>query len=237
MSEKKGNLNPALVLFFSALALYLISLFLDSPHLELFCRPVIIPAIFYYYYTSVKGRINLLFSLTILSYFTAEILFLISDVEFLIPRLLFNLMPYFVITHFLVQDYFYYLKKKKYKTINLFFYLILIFLVYILFSVLSLTLESSQIIFAIYIAFAVLLLAISFVCFLILFAFNNKTILYMVLMVISFLISDLFFIFATQMTDIFALKFIFLASKQVSFFLYTSYFIKRTKYQLWKVTI
>lgn len=228
------KINSALVLYFIAVVLFICSFYFKSESLELFSRPVIIPSIYYFYYTSVKGKVNLLFSLSIFSYFLAEILFLISEIEYLIPRLIFNLIPYFAITFFLYQDFLYYFKKKKYKANSSILYLVAIFLLYLLYSVLSLTMDSPYIEFYIYITYAVLLFTIALLCFLIQFNFNNKTILYTILMVICFIISDFFFVFATQMKDIVLLKMIFLITKQLSFFLFTAYYINRTKYILWK---
>ena len=76
-----GKVNPAVILFFGALILYVVSIVVDSQNLELFSRPVIIPSIYYFYFISVKGRINLLFSISILSFFIGEILYLISKLD------------------------------------------------------------------------------------------------------------------------------------------------------------
>ena len=102
-----ANLNSALVLYFGALILYVVSIFFDSPNLELFSRPIIIPSIYYFYFISVKGRVNLLFSVSILSFFIGEILYLISASDFLIPGLICFGIPYFIVTYFLCQDFLY----------------------------------------------------------------------------------------------------------------------------------
>lgn len=228
------KINSALLLYFLAVVLYICSVYFKSENLELFSRPVILPSIFYFYYTSVKGKVNLLFTISVLFYFISEILFLISDVEFVIQRLICNLIPYFIITYFLLQDFLFYVKKQKKRTNNSSFYITSILLFYLLYSVLSMTKDSSYVEFSMYIAFAVFLFIMTLLSFLIQMNFTNKSILYMVLMVICFVISDFFFVFSTQMKDILSLKMIFLISKQFSFFLYTSYFINRTKYKLWK---
>ena len=102
-----GKVNPAVILFFGALILYVVSIVVDSQNLELFSRPVIIPSIYYFYFISVKGRINLLFSISILSFFIGEILYLISTSDFQIPILICFGIPYFIITYFLCQDFLY----------------------------------------------------------------------------------------------------------------------------------
>ena len=64
-----GKVHSALILYFAAILLYLIAVLLGSDNLELLSKPIIIPAVYYFYYFSVKGKINFLFSFSILSYF------------------------------------------------------------------------------------------------------------------------------------------------------------------------
>ena len=227
------KLNSALLFYFTALLLYACSIFFDSQNLELFCRPVIIPSVYYFYFTSVKGKVNFLFSISILFFFVGEILFLISQTDFLIPGLICYLLPYFIVTFFLCQDFLYYLKKKQYKVNSLAFYIIFLLLLYLIYNSLFLAMESSKVEFSIYILFGILLLFMGMISFLIQFNFNNRTILFMILMVIAFVVSDLFFIFSTRMQDLMALKMINLLMQQLSYFLYAGYFIYRSRYKIY----
>lgn len=224
-----GKVHSALILCFVAILLYLIAVLLGSDNLELLSKPIIIPAVYYFYYISVKGKINFLFSFSILSYFFAEILLLISATDFLYPGLVCFGIPYLIITYFLAQDFLYYLKKRKYAINNFSFYIIIILLLYLLYNVLSFINESSKLEFSFYIFNGILLFVMGIFAFLIQFNFNNKTILYMVLMVVFFIISDLFFIFSKSTKDVIALKMISIISQQLSYFFYVSYFIYRTK--------
>ena len=229
-----ANLNSALVLYFGALILYVVSIFFDSPNLELFSRPIIIPSIYYFYFISVKGRVNLLFSVSILSFFIGEILYLISTSDFLIQGLICFGIPYFIVVYFLCQDFLFYLKKKKYSINNLSFYIVLLLLFYLLYNVLSFINETSQLEFSIYIMYGILLFVMGIITFLIQFNFNNRTILFMVLMVMSFIISDIFFIFSNMMEEVFSLLIIKVLVQQLSYFLFVGYFIHRTNRELWK---
>ena len=104
------KVNSALILYFTAFVLYMIAVIIGSDNLELFSKPIIIPSIYYYYYISVRGKVNYLFSFSILSFFIGEILHLISREDFNISGLIFLLIPYFIILHFIIQDLIYYLK-------------------------------------------------------------------------------------------------------------------------------
>lgn len=234
MSKARSTYNSALVLFFGALILYMIALFIDSSNLELFCRPVIIPSLFFYYYIKVNGKLNLLFSISILSYFVGEILYLISEKDFFITGLIFFVIPYFIVTYFLYQDYVLYIKEKKSSTDTLSVLIVLFFLIYLLYTVLSFVTDSSQFEFVMYLVFALLLLVMTILAFLIQLNHSSKTILFMVLMVMSFIISDIFFIFSNMMEEVFSLQIIKVLVQQLSYFLFVGYFIHRTNRKLWK---
>ena len=234
MSRVSNKFNAALILFAVALILYVTSLFTDSPNLELFSRPVIIPSIYYYYFIKVKGNINFLFSISILSYFIGEIMNLISPQDFLIPELVLFIIPYFIITYFLYHDFTYYLKKRKYKMESISFFIVLLLLIYLIYSVLAFVTDATNFEFGIYVVYAILLFIMTGLAFLIQFNYSNKTILFMILMVSSFLFSDIFYIFSVMMNEVLSLKIINVITQQLSYFLFASYFINRTNYKLWK---
>ncbi|MDP5002176.1 MAG: hypothetical protein NWQ14_02500 [Flavobacterium sp.] len=223
------KVNSALFLYFAAILLYVVAVLIGSDNLELFSKPIIIPSIYYFYYTSVKGKISYLFTFSVLSYFTGEILFLLNQDDFLLSSLVFFGIPYIIITFFLAQDFLFYLKIKKYDVNNISFYIILMLLFYLLYNVLSFINETSQIEFSIYIIYGILLLVMGLLSFLIQFNFNNKAISFMVLMVVFFIISDLFYIFSKSTKDVMALKLINVVSQQLSYYLYVGYFVYRTK--------
>lgn len=229
-----GKINSAIVLFFVALLLYIFSIFSENSNLELFSGPIIIPSIYYYYLVSVKGRVNLLFSISIGSFFIGEILFLISSTDFLIPGLICFVIPYFIVVYFIGQDFLYYLKKKSYTLNNISFYIVLLLLFYLLYNGLSFIYEPSQLVFSIYFVYGLLLFVMGILAFLIQLNFNNRTILFMVLMVATFIVSDLFYVFSARMKDVIALKLINVLSQQISYFLYVCYFIYRTRYEIFK---
>ena len=95
------KVNSALFLYFAAILLYVVAVLIGSDNLELFSKPIIIPSIYYFYYTSVKGKISYLFTFSVLSYFTGEILFLLNQDDFLLSSLVFFGIPYIIITFFI----------------------------------------------------------------------------------------------------------------------------------------
>ena len=227
------KVNSALILYFTAFILYVFAVLIGSDNLELFSKPIIIPSIYYYYYTSVKGKINYLFSFSVLSFFLGEILHLISREEFNILGLIFLLIPYFIVLYFIFQDLIYYLKKKKININTFSFYIIVMLLVYLFFNGLMLMIEEKSFEFFIYFLFGILLLLMGILAFVMLINYINRTILYTGFMVGCFLISDLFFVFSKKIPDLIALKLINVATQELSFFCYISYFVYRTKFKLY----
>lgn len=227
------KVNSALILYFIAFIFYIIAVLIGSDNLELFSKPIIIPSIYYYYYISVRGKINYLFSFSILSFFIGEILHLISREDFNISGLIFLLIPYFIILHFIIQDLVYYLKKQKIKLNTFSFYIILMLLVYLFFNVLMMMIEESNFDFFIYALYGITLLLMGILAFVILINYTNRTILYTGFMVACFIVSDLFFVFYKKIPDLLALKMINVTTQELSFFCYISYFIYRTKFKLY----
>ena len=227
------KVNSALILYFTAFILYVIAVLIDSDNLELFSKPIIIPSIYYFYYISVRGKIDYLFSLWVLSFFIGEILHLISREEFNVSGLIFLLIPYFIILFFIFQDLIYYLKKKKINLNTFSFYVIVMLLVYLIFNALMMMIEEKSFEFFIYFLYGILLLLMGIWAFIMLINYNNRTILYTGFMVGCFLLSDLFFVFSKKIPDLIALKLINVATQELSFFCYISYFVYRTKFKLY----
>lgn len=230
------KVNSALILYCTAFTLYVIAVFIGSDNLELFSKPIILPSIYYYYYISVRSRIDYLFSFSVISFFIGEILHLISKDEFYISGLIFLLIPYFIILYFLIQDLIYYLKKGKIKLNTFSFYIILMLLVYLFFNVLMMVFEENNFEFFIYALYGITLLFMGILTFVMQINFTNRTILFSGLMAASFIVSDLFFVFHKKLSDLIALKMINVATQELSFFCYISYFIYRTKFKLYGKT-
>ena len=227
------KVNSALILYFIAFIFYIIAVLIGSDNLELFSKPIIIPSIYYYYYISVRGKIDYLFSFSVLSFFIGEILHLISREEFNISGLIFLLIPYFIILYFIIQDLLYYLKKQKIKLNTFSFYIIVMLLGYLFFSVLMMMIEENSLEFFIYFLYGILLVLMGVLAFVMLINYNNRTILYTGFMVGCFILSDLFFVFLKKLPDLIALKMINVTTQELSFFCYISYFIFRTKFKLY----
>ena len=61
----------------------------------------------------------------------------------------------------------------------------------------------------------------------------NRTVLFSSLMVTSFIISDIFYIFFTRIPDFLFLKVIYHLLQELTFYFYFSYFISRTNFKIY----
>lgn len=227
------KINSALILYFTALLLFIISVLIDSDNLELFSKPIIIPSIYYFYYISVRGKINYLFSFSILSFFIGEILILISAEDYLLLSLIALIIPYFIVFYFMLQDLIYYLKKRKIN-LNVFsFYIFVMFLAYLLSNVLLMIFEENSLEFYIYVLYGVVLLFLGVLAFVMQINYTNKAILFAGLTIVCFIMSDLFFVFAKFSPDLMVLKAVNVITQELSFFCYVNYFIFRTKFNFY----
>ena len=138
-------------------------------------------------------------------------------------------LPYVIVTFFLAQDFLYYSRVKNYEINSISFYILLFLLFYLLYNILSFINESSQLEFSIYIIYGILLLVMSLMSFVIQFNFDNKATSNMVLMMVFFIVSDFFFIFAKSTKDVLVLQIVYIISQQLSYYMYVNYFICRTK--------
>lgn len=227
------KVNSALILYFIAFAFYVIAVIIGSDNLELFTKPIIIPSIYYYYYISVRGKIDYLFSFSVFSFFIGETLHLINKEDFYLSGLIFLLIPYFVVLYFLVKDLLYYLKKKKIILNTISFYITAILLIYLFYNVLMMMVEEGSIAFFIYSLFGLTLFIMGALVFVMQINYTNRTILFSGIMVACFIVSDLFFVFYKKLPDLFALKIINVTAQELSFYCYISYFIYRTKFKLY----
>lgn len=227
------KVNSALILYFSALLLYIIAVLINSDNLELFSKPIIIPSIYYFYYSSVRGKINYLFSASILSFFIGEILILISIEDYFLLSLIALIIPYFIVFYFVLQDLIFYLKKKKIN-LNVFsLYVFVMLLVYIFFNVLMMMIEENSLEFYIYSLYGIMLFFLGVLAFVMQINYANKTILFTGLTIACFIMSDLFFVFTKIFPDLWVLKAINIITQELSFFCYVSYFIFRTKFKIY----
>lgn len=97
--------KPALVLYFLSSLVYVLSVALhwDNAITFLF-KPMIVPAILFYFWQESRGRIGILPFLFFFFFYVGDMLILIEFDDLLVPLMLLNLISYLILGYYLTLD-------------------------------------------------------------------------------------------------------------------------------------
>lgn len=182
--------TPALIAYLIASFFAVVGIVAKNEFLVLLMKPVIVPAIFFYYLQTKKTKVNWLFLIAMLSSFIADMIILFQLENGDIPIVLLNLFMYLIFFYFAIKDLPY-----KNLTVFSFFYFILIVCCFlgIVYFVLDLMTGLDSFLHYLFAVYGVLLSLLSSVI-----VFNHIKLLrlktfYAVIMCICFVTSDIFF--------------------------------------------
>lgn len=179
-----------LITFLIASIMTLIGMYLDNNFIVLLCKPVIIPAIYFYYLQIKEDNVNWKFTLAIMSCFIADMLAIIVFESSHFYIIFFNLICYIIFFHFALKD----IIVTKIKKIKIGYTIMLLtisflFLFYLI-DLIPAQKKSLEVFFLIYgtvLAFLITLIGFNF------FLNNSLKNLFAVLMSVCFLMSDIFY--------------------------------------------
>lgn len=96
--------NPSLVLYAIASVLTIIATFLECDWLIFFAKPIIVPAIFYYYLQQNKYKIQLLFFLGLISSYASDMIVLLTFDNSQVMIMLLNMFTYVIMLYYVIHD-------------------------------------------------------------------------------------------------------------------------------------
>ena len=96
--------RPALILYGAAVTLVLVAKIFRIENLMLIAKPMVIPAIFYYYLQTKRAKINLLFSFGLLMFFIADMIMVVVNQADLVLLMFCAIVSYCVIIIFSIRD-------------------------------------------------------------------------------------------------------------------------------------
>lgn len=96
--------NPSLVLYAMASVVTIITTVLECDWLTFFVKPIIVPAIFYYYLQRNKYKIQLLFFLAIISSYASDMIVLMTLENSQVMIVLLNMLTYVIMLYYVVHD-------------------------------------------------------------------------------------------------------------------------------------
>ncbi|MFH6969787.1 hypothetical protein [Flavobacterium sp. FlaQc-28] len=221
----KAN-KPSLILFFSALLFTVIFDWTGQDFLAIYAKAIVLPAIFIYFLISNDFKIRKTEGFIFLFCFIGQV-FDLMDIEiseiggvisFLIVYLL--IMKLFIFEHEKII-----LKKKDILPISI----VVIFIVYLLISVLSLQFDKMKRFNAVYTIYGIVLSLVSYFSFVSYITKGTFLALLMSLMAISYIFSDIFYIFNEYFSYSIVLVLIRDVTQILAYYFMVEYFLEKEK--------
>ena len=223
---------PSLVLFITAGTLALVAKICDIEVLMIVAKPMVIPAIFYYYIQTKTRDINFWFTLALWSFFLSDMVMVLFPLTGMVWIMVSCMVSYVIMLKFAIDD----CKVIKFSAFNIVFLAILLFLLgYILFTILNLKIDSIISNYLLYLVYGIILIVLVAVS-----AFNylsdsNTAFLHLCSMALCMLVSDLFFCIYRFVIQLPVIDHINLFAQFMSYFFMVKYFNSRKDNELQKL--
>ena len=223
----KAN-KPSLILYFLALLLTIIFDWAEQDFLAIYAKAIVLPAIFFYFFISNESKVGKTEAFVFLFCFVGQV-FDLMDVEvseigavlsFLIVYLL--LLKIFIVEREKVK-----LSKKDILPVSI----VVIFIVYLLVSVLSLQSDNMKKYNALYTFYGIVLSIMSYFCFVRYITKGTHIALIMSLMAVCYIFSDIFYIFNEYFSYSVVLVLIRDITQILAYYFMVEYFLERSKGQ------
>lgn len=184
------NIKPAIVLYIIAISITILASYFNNDLLLLIVKPIIIPAIFFYYLQLEKFKVNWLFTAALLSDFITDMIVLFQIGDAIYTILFLNTIAYLILGYFVISD----LSLRNLGNEKI-FYIVLAFVgnYLILYFVLDLIEVSNTILFYAYLIYGLILTTLSSFVGINFFSKNNLKYTYASIMCGCFVLSDAFY--------------------------------------------
>lgn len=221
----KAN-KPSLILFFLALLCTIIFDCTGQDFLAVYAKAIVLPAIFFYFLISSNYKIGKTEALIFFFCFVGQVFDLmeieVSEIggviSFLIVYLL--LLWFFVVNHQRIK-----LRRKDILPVSI----VVVFIVYLLISVLSLQSDNMKKFNFIYIFYGIILSILSYFSFVSYITKGTHVTLLMSLMAISYIFSDIFYIFSEYFSFSVVLILIRDITQILAYYFMVEYFLEKAR--------
>ncbi len=216
--------NPSLILYVAATVLALVAKVWDDEFLMLITKPMVVPAIYYYYLQTKTRNVSVTFSVAVWLFFAADMITLLFGPVGILWVMACGMASYLILSYFALTDAV--VPKLNIMNVGLLVALITV-LGYWLYTILGMNIESVNAHYSFYLAYGivlVLLVAISAFNFL---SRSTPVYLNLCLMSLCMLISDLFYSINKFVIEVPLLDHLNLFSQFVSYFFMVRYFVDR----------
>ena len=224
----KAN-KPSLILYFLALLLTIIFDLAEQDFLAIYAKAIVLPAIFFYFFISNESKVGKTEAFIFLFCFVGQV-FDLMDVEVSeIGAVLSFLVVYLLLLkNFIVEREKVKLSKKDILPVSI----VVIFIVYLLVSVLSLQSDNMKKYNALYTIYGIVLSIMSYFCFVRYIVKGTHIALIMSLMAVCYIFSDIFYIFNEYFSHSVVLVLIRDVTQILAYYFMVEYFLERSKAQI-----
>lgn len=215
--------------FIVVCVLYFFSALLQLDSLEILTKPLFLPVLLYYYIKKCKGNYQYRVIISFIFYYIAEMLVLNDGKQYYLISVSFFLVPYLILLYFVIKDLFPLLKDKGYNKINVSVFIVFVLLVYLYVSIISI-LDTETFYEEALLNFYGLILMLLGVFAITLYILKHSAInLFLIMTVIAFIVSDMFYIFIVKIEYNWVFKSVNLISQLLSYYFFVTYSLINAK--------
>lgn len=215
--------------FIVVCVLYFFSSLLQLDSLEVITKPLFLPLLLWYYFKRTKNNFQNRVVISFVFYYIAEMLVLNDGKQYYLMSVSIFLVPYLILLYFVIMDVIPLLKSRGYNKINISVFIVLILLIYVYISVISILDTESffeEILIVIYGLVLLLLGVFSISLYILKYSSAN---LFLIMTVIAFIVSDLFYIFIVKIEYNWVFKTVNLISQLLSYYFFVTYSLIKVK--------
>lgn len=224
--------TPALILYLVSSLIYVLSVvFHWDESITFLFKPMMMPAILFYYWQECKGNVGIIPVFSLVLFFIGDMLILIEYENLLVPLMLLNLIAYLLIGCYLVKD----LLRIKNPEVSLYTVLIVCivigFLLSLLYAALRLVFDTSDTNYGLLTIYGItlVLLGIGTVVYYVL--KSDSASFYLSITMLCLVLCDLFYVLYNHYAPLSVFININVFSQSVSFYFIVKYFLAREEEQ------
>ncbi|WP_313808278.1 hypothetical protein [Flavobacterium sp.] len=228
-----GKVSPALALYLLSSLIYVLSVALHWDELITFLfKPMMMPAILFYYFQENKGNVNFFAILVLVLFFAGDMLILIEVDSLLAPLMLINLSAYLIIGFFLVRD----LLLVKNPQISAYMIaiicLVICFLLSLLYVALKLIFDKSDANYELLTVYGIVLFLLSLGTVFLHLIKGDTSAFYLAITMLCLVLCDLFYVLYNYYMKLPVFININVFLQSISFYFIVKYFLSRTESNL-----
>lgn len=209
--------------------LYFFSALLQLDSLEVLTKPLFLPILFIYYLKRANNTFQYRVFVSFIFYYIGEMLVLNDEKKYYLGSVSFFLVPYVILLYFIIKDLFRLLKVNGTKKISFVTFFVLAFLIYLYLSIMFIIDVDSDVEEVILYVYGFVLLVLSVFSILVYILRFSASSLFLLMTVIAFILSDMFYIFIQKVEYNWVFKSVNLISQLASYYFFVTYSLIKAK--------